>query len=171
MAVQPCMEWIPIIKKTILLVTLTVTQLALCHWSSENIRHKAWLTFQFAVYRNLYNYLQLHAFWLVQDVFGYFFCWDSLHAKLKVTTRPGITRKRSAIFLRQRIWNCSCAGKETVDIDILVTSGNVDRKIMQSIRITSRPLKKKEVEPVEPVQVNIYQGNTYRKDLSWLPKT
>ena len=25
-----------------------------------------------------------------------------------------------------------------------------------------------EVEPVEPVQMNIYQSNTYRKDLSWL---
>ena len=32
----------------------------------------------------------------------------------------------------------SCARKETVDIDILVTSRNGDRKIMQSIRITSR---------------------------------
>ena len=28
-------------------------------------------------------------------------------------------------------------------------------------------LKKKEVEPVEPVLKNIYQSNTYRKDLSW----
>ena len=26
----------------------------------------------------------------------------------------------------------------------------------------------KEVEPVQPVQMNIYQSNTYRKDLSWL---
>ena len=26
----------------------------------------------------------------------------------------------------------------------------------------------KEVEPVELVQMNIYQCNTYRKDLSWL---
>ena len=25
-----------------------------------------------------------------------------------------------------------------------------------------------EVEPVEPLQINIYQSNTYRKDLSWL---
>ena len=33
----------------------------------------------------------------------------------------------------------SCARKEFVDIDILVTSRNGDRKIMQSIRITSRP--------------------------------
>ena len=38
----------------------------------------------------------------------------------------------------------SCARKETVDIDIFVISWNDDRKIMQSIRITSRPpLEKK----------------------------
>ena len=59
--------------------------------------------------------------------------------------------------------------KETVDIDILVTSRNGDRKIMQSIRITSRsPPENKEEEPLEPVQMNIFQSNTYRKDLSWL---
>ena len=40
---------------------------------------------------------------------------------------------------------------------------------MQSTRITSRPLfKKKEVQTVLPLQMNIYQSNTYRKDLSWL---
>ena len=33
----------------------------------------------------------------------------------------------------------SCAKKEIADVDILVTSRNGDRKIMQSIRITSRP--------------------------------
>ena len=45
-------------------------------------------------------------------------------------------------FYRQRIPEPSCARKETVDIDILVTSRNGDRKIMQSIRITSRaPLR------------------------------
>ena len=34
--------------------------------------------------------------------------------------------------------------------------------------IMSRPpLKSKEVEP-GPVQLNVYQSNTYRKDLSWL---
>ena len=34
--------------------------------------------------------------------------------------------------------------------------------------MTSRPpSRKKEVEPVEPVLKNIYQSNTYRKDLSW----
>ena len=29
-------------------------------------------------------------------------------------------------------------------------------------------LKNNEVEPFDPVQINIYQINTYRKDLSWL---
>ena len=35
-------------------------------------------------------------------------------------------------FYRQRIPESSCARKETVDIDIVVTSRNGDRKIMQS---------------------------------------
>ena len=42
-------------------------------------------------------------------------------------------------FYRQRIPQPSCARKETVDINILVTSRNDDKKIMQSITITSRP--------------------------------
>ena len=46
-------------------------------------------------------------------------------------------------FYRQRIPESSYARKETVDIDILVTSMNDDRKIMQSIRITNRPLSRK----------------------------
>ena len=40
---------------------------------------------------------------------------------------------------RHRIPESSCMRKETVDIDILVTSRNSDRKIMHSIRIMSRP--------------------------------
>ena len=46
-------------------------------------------------------------------------------------------------FHRQRIPGFSSARKETVDIDILATSSNGDRKIEQSIRITSRPTSKK----------------------------
>ena len=45
---------------------------------------------------------------------------------------------QSKAFYRQRIPESSCASKETVGIDILVTSRNVDRKIMQSVRIESR---------------------------------
>ena len=37
----------------------------------------------------------------------------------------------------------SCAGKKTVDIDIPVTSRSSDRKIIQSIRITSRTTLRK----------------------------
>ena len=59
----------------------------------------------------------------------------SVNSRLKVTKIIG---QRKA-FYRQRIPESSCARKETVDIDTLVTSRNGDRKIMQSIRITSRP--------------------------------
>ena len=59
----------------------------------------------------------------------------SVNPRLKATQIIGQKR----VFYRQRIPEFSCARKETVDIDILVTSRNGDRKIMQSIRITSRP--------------------------------
>ena len=59
----------------------------------------------------------------------------SLNSELKATKIIGQTKA----FYRQRIPEFSCVRKETVDIDILVTSRNGDRKIMQSFRITSRP--------------------------------
>ena len=59
----------------------------------------------------------------------------SVNSRLKATKIIG---QRKA-FYRQRIPEFSCVRKETVDIDILVTSRNGNRKIMQSIRITSRP--------------------------------
>ena len=46
-------------------------------------------------------------------------------------------------FYRQRIPGSSCARKESVDIDILLTSRNGDRKIMESIGITSKPTSRK----------------------------
>ena len=47
-------------------------------------------------------------------------------------------------FHRQRIPEFSCARKETVDIDTLLTSRNGDREIMKAITITSRlPLRKR----------------------------
>ena len=58
----------------------------------------------------------------------------SVNSRLKTTKIIG---QRKA-FYRQRIPESSCARKETVDIDILLTSGNCDRNIMQSIRMTSR---------------------------------
>ena len=63
----------------------------------------------------------------------------SVYFRLKVTKIIG---QRKA-FYRQRTPESSSARKETVDIDILVTSGNGDRKIMQSVRITSRPTSRK----------------------------
>ena len=61
----------------------------------------------------------------------------SVNCRLKTIQVIG---KRKA-FCRQRILESSCARKETVGIDILVTSKNGYRKIMQSIRIMSRPSK------------------------------
>ena len=62
-----------------------------------------------------------------------------VNSRLKTTNIIG---QRKA-FYRQIIPEFSCVMEETVDIDILVTSRNGDRKIMQSIRITSRPPSRK----------------------------
>ena len=55
----------------------------------------------------------------------------------------GFVRKRRGVLLRGGGLIPKCPlraeGKETVDIDILVTSWNDDNKIMQYIRITSSP--------------------------------
>ena len=62
-----------------------------------------------------------------------------------VNSRPKviqIIRQRKAFYM-QIIPESSCARKETVDIDIPVASKNGDRKIMQSIRITSRLPRRK----------------------------
>ena len=63
----------------------------------------------------------------------------SVNSGLKATKIIG---QRKALY-RQRIPEFSCARKETVDIDIPVTSRNGDRKIMQSIRIMGRPPSRK----------------------------
>ena len=57
----------------------------------------------------------------------------SVNSRLKDTTIIG---QRKA-FYRHRIPEFSHVRKETAGIDIFVTSRNGDRKIMQSIRITS----------------------------------
>ena len=59
----------------------------------------------------------------------------SVNFRLKATKIIGQTKA----FYRQRNLGSSCVRKEPVDIEILVTSRNGDRKVMQSIRITSRP--------------------------------
>ena len=58
----------------------------------------------------------------------------SVNSRLRATKIIGQRKK----FYRQRILESTCARIETVDIDILVISRNSDRKIMQSIRITSK---------------------------------
>ena len=62
-----------------------------------------------------------------------------VNSRLKATKIIG---QRKA-FYRQKIPEPSCARKETVDIDILLTFRNGDRKIMQYIRIISRPPREK----------------------------
>ena len=59
----------------------------------------------------------------------------SVDSGLKATKIIG---QRKALY-RQRIPEFNPATKEAVDIGALVTSRNGDRKIMQYIRITSRP--------------------------------
>ena len=59
----------------------------------------------------------------------------SVNSGLKATKIIG---QRKA-FYRQRIPEPSCARKETVDIDILETSRDGDRKILPSIGIMSTP--------------------------------
>ena len=49
--------------------------------------------------------------------------------QLKISVNSKIIGQRKA-FYRQRIPESSCARKETVDKDIVVTSRNGDRKIM-----------------------------------------
>ena len=65
-------------------------------------------------------------------------CCCTFNSRLKATEIIG--QRKS--FYEQRIPEPSYVKKETVDIDILVTSRNRDREIMQSIRITSRPPSK-----------------------------
>ena len=63
----------------------------------------------------------------------------SVNSRVKATK---IIDQRKA-FYSQKISEFSCARNETVDIDILVTFRNGDRKINQSIRIKSRPTSRK----------------------------
>ena len=50
-----------------------------------------------------------------------------------------IIRQRKGFYRQKIIPESSCARKKTIDIETLVTSRNGGRKIMQSIRIRSRP--------------------------------
>ena len=71
-------------------------------------------------------------------------------------------------FYKQKNPEFNCARKQIIDRNIFLASRNGDRKIMQSMKKRVDLLDNKEVEPVEPLQRNIYQINIYRKSLSWL---
>ena len=71
-------------------------------------------------------------------------------------------------FYKQKNPEFNCARKQIIDRNIFLASRNGDRKIMQSMKKRVDLLDNKEVEPVEPLQMNIYQINIYRKSLSWL---
>ena len=71
-------------------------------------------------------------------------------------------------FCRERISKSSCARKEIVDIAILLEFRNGDRNIMESYLSDKETFhENEEVEAGQLVQMNIYQSNTYTKDLSW----
>ena len=94
-----------------------------------------------------------------------FLKWYLLHARLNSHNEAWSYRKRKrlrankkAVLTESKDERCqkilhaknlefSCVRKETVDIDILITSRDGDGKIMQSIRITNgTPSENKEVE-------------------------
>ena len=61
--------------------------------------------------------------------------WNLLRKNLQLNSRLKANKiiGRGKVFSRQRIPQYSCARKETVDIDILVTSKNGDREIIKTI--------------------------------------
>ena len=77
----------------------------------------------------------------------------SLNSRLKAIQIVG---QRKA-FYTQRIPESRYARKEIVDIDILVTSRNGEKK---NHAIYQNNEYDEEGEPVETVQTNIYQSNT-----------
>ena len=75
---------------------------------------------------------------------------------MSVNSRPKATKiiGQRKSFYGQRIPEPCCARKETVDIDVLVTSRNGDRKIMQSIRSMSRPPSRKNYWETEDISLH-----------------
>ena len=62
--------------------------------------------------------------------------------------------------------------KKTADINISATS-RIYNKLVTKKNATYKNnewacLENQEVKPIQPVQINIHQSDTYRKDLSWL---
>ena len=51
--------------------------------------------------------------------------------------------------------------KENVDIDILTTSRNKERKFKQHIRIVSQPPTR--IKPIQPIQKSMLKNYTYER--------
>ena len=78
------------------------------------------------------------------------------------------TVKRCLLILDLKPFRSQVKGKHSIDREFhgLTVKGKKHYAIYQNNEQTS--LEKKEVEPLQPIQMNIYQSNTYRKNLSWL---
>ena len=78
--------------------------------------------------------------------------------------KPFRSQVKGKHYVDREFENVAVQGKETVDIDILITSRDGHRKnqAIQNNEQTSR--ENKEMEQVEPVQMNIYQNNAYREN-------
>ena len=59
----------------------------------------------------------------------------SINSRLKAIQ----IRAQRGAFYRQRTPESRCASRESVDIDVLITSRNGDGKLLQQIRISSGP--------------------------------
>ena len=103
---------------------------------------------------------------LSKDHFWYFQIKIKFRKKLWGRAASDYRMLISSGLFPERIPESSCARTETVDIDILVTSRNGDKKIMKSIRIT-RPPSKKKGSGTSWASSEKHLPNTYRKDLSW----
>ena len=83
----------------------------------------------------------------------------SAYSRLKATKMTG---QRKA-FYRKRFPESSCARKKIVDINILVTSRNGDEKFAIYEKSEQTSLENKELEPVQPVQMN-YSDKLFSSD-------
>ena len=115
-------------------------------FNNKNNNLNLWIAYYFSFMVHLFIRFLTHLYWF------YFRCIfsNNLYGPVDVCLlEVGILDLATKIigqrkaFYTQRIPESSCARKETVDIGFLVKSKNGDRKIIQSIRITSRPLPQK----------------------------
>ena len=102
---------------------------------------------------------------------------DENHARKLIEKNPKITHSQVIQVIGQRKALCrqgacepSCAKKEAVDKNILITSRNSDRKTTQSIRISGRPpttiKKMNQFSQPRQTSTKVILGNTYTKDFN-----